>query len=404
MKSKRICELNFEELTIQMPRFGRRAKKSKKRLRNWSAPQYVQSIPRVNAFPLTVARRASYEQQWRFHNGPATNGVAPTQVLRLNLNSIFSHPYQYENGLNMSPAPGVNTISSYAQIAPLNSQLPRPFPNVQGISSPAAIAAFPHHPAGIFDQPTSPGNLYQKYCVIGTKITLVFVPDAPDLTGQPNQTTNTTDPDYPAATMAPAANQCAPSMIGVNYQYNGYGADWITQSTKWEDLKDRPQTKAVRVEGNYGLGGDKVENNKTGKQAAMVCSFTPRQAYTYDSINDAEELWGQTGKGTVPGFTADGIPAQSLITQPDKLATASIFLTQLFPHPNHGAVSGVLQLKVEKTIVFKDPFVSTDNAIPAQADAQANQAAGGTVLPQSTLWRAGSTLGAAASMAATFIS
>jgi len=384
-----------------MPRFGRRAKKSKKRIRSWAAPQYVQSIPRVNAFPLTVARRATYEQQWRFHNGPGTNGAAPTQVLRLNLNSIFSHPYQYENGLNIAPAPGATQISSYVQIAPLSGPLPRPFPNVQGISSPAAVEAFPDHPDGIFDHATSPGNLYQKYCVIGTKLTLVFVPDAPDLTGQPNQTTNTVDPPYPAATMDANANQCTPSMLGVNYQYNGYGADWINQSTKWQDMKDRPQMKCVRVEGNYGLGGDKVENNKTGKQAAMVCNFTPRQAYTYDSIHDAEELWGQTGKGTVPGFSADGTPAQALITQPDKLATASIFLTQLFPHPNHGAVSGILQLRVEKTIVFKDPFVSNTVAGPAQGDAHMNTDGGaaGNFLPQSTLFRAGSTLGAAAGMA-----
>jgi len=390
-------------------RFGRRSKKSKRRIRSWQAPQYVQSIPRVNSFPLTVARRATYEQQWRFNNGPGTNGASPTQVLRLNLNSLFSHPYGYENGLNIPlapPAAGAQPpypLGSYVQIAPLADHLPRPFPNQQGIPSPAAMEAFPHHPEGIFDQPTSPGNLYQKYCVIGTKITFVYIPDAPDLTGQPNQTANTADPDYPAATMGDNANQCSPSMLGVNFQYNGYGADWVTNGTKWQDLKDRPLTRAIRVEGNYGLGGDRVENNKTGKQAAMTVTFTPRQAYTYDSIHDAEELWGQTGKGIVPGFNAEGTaPTDALITQPEKLATASIFLTQLFPHRDHGAVSGILQLKVEKTIVFRDPYVSNTVAKAAQQNAQANQAAGGAggnVLPQSTMIKGGSVIGAGLSMA-----
>lgn len=388
-----------------MPRFGRRAKKSKRSARRFRASQFVQSIPRVNAFPLVVARRASYEQQWRIHNGPGANGAAPTQVLRLNLNSLFSHPDGYENGLNIPSAPGAADISSYAQVAPLAGTLPRAFPDSQAMAFPVLVGELPHHPAGIFENPSSPGNLYQKYCVIGCKITLVYVPNAPDLTGTPNAATAGA---YPVATMQPNANQCAASMIGVNYQYNGYGADWITHSTKWEDMKDRPQLKAMRVEGNYALANDHVETTKSVKQAAMTCTFTPRQAFTYDTINDAEGLWGQTGRGMQIPKGTYGPPTQALLTQPEDLATASIFITQLFPHPNHGAVSGTLQIKVEKTIVFKEPYVNTDIAEQAQADAGANQAdgpAGGgesDYLPQSTLWRAGSTIGAAASMAASF--
>jgi len=58
-------------------------------------------------------------------------------------------------------------------------------------------------------------------------------------------------------------------------------------------------------------------------------------------------------------------------------------------------------MKVEKTIVFKDPYVSNNNADNAQQDAPMNTDGGeaGGILPQSTMWRAGSTLGAGLGMA-----
>lgn len=391
-----------------MPRFGKRKRKSKKNIRKWAAPQLVQSIPRVNAFPLQIARRATYEQQWRIHNGPGTaTSVGPTQVLRLNLNSLFSHPYGYENQFTLSTA---GAVTSYAQIAPLSATFPRPFPNQQGISKPVVMNEFPHHPAGIFDNDTSPGNLYQKYCVIGTKVTVVYIPQAPDRTGSSNLANGEGSPPIttPSAMLDPQANQSAPSMVGVNISYNGHGADWITPDTHWQDIKDRPQVKAVRVQGNYASAHDGVENRKTSKQAAFSFTFTPRQGFSYDSIQDAESLWGQTGLGSKNnwgnGNTPSG-PVSHLITQPEDLATASIFLTQLFPTPGFACVSGTLQLKVEKTILFKEPYVSNEAADDAQNGAPMNTDGGaaGNHIPQSALWRAGSTLGAVGGMAASLM-
>jgi hypothetical protein len=67
-----------------------------------------------------------------------------------------------------------------------------------------------------------------------------------------------------------------------------------------------------------------------------------------------------------------------------------------------------MQMRIEKTILFKDPYVLTSLSAEAQANAPGMDIGGdaggpaGNYLPQSTLFRAGSTLGAAASMAASF--
>lgn len=391
-----------------MPKRRGRTSRRRRQVRNYASRSVVPSIPRLNSFPLSIARSAVHECQWRIHNGPDASGAQFNQFLRVSLNSLFHYPTGYLQNLDNGSGASGTGINMYAQHAPLDQPYPTAIPNAYQWTTPTTVSAMPAHMPGLFDNPTSPGKLYQKYCVIGCKITVVFLPQRPDKQGELNPD-SATPPVTHTAAMEVGADTTTPSMFYVNYQNTPQGGQ-MDKHNKWDEIKDRPRMKAVRVEGNYAGpsgGGDQIIVNKKGKQARLECTYSPRTAFTYDTILDAERLWGNTGTGVEPGTSDSSLIIQAKQSQPIDHSIAAIGIVPLFPAPGTAAVSGILQMRIEKTILFKDPFVTTASAQDAQANApgmetggDAGGPAGGNYIPQSALYRAGSTLGAAFGMAA----
>ena len=382
-------------------------RRRRRQIKNYASRTTVPSIPRLNSFPNSIARKSYHECQWRFHNGPdietgGGTGSQFNQFLRVSLNSLFHYPTGYLDGLQKTASGSDPSIIMYGQHAPMSDQYPSPTPNNYQWPMPATASAMPAHMPGLFDNPTSPGNLYQKYCVIGCKITLVYIPQRPDKTGKTNKDVSGSQH---TAGLQPGADTCNPTMFYVNYQNSPQGGQ-ISQDNTWDEIKERPRSKAVRVEGNYA--GEQLQVNKTGKQARMDITYSPRTAFTYDTILDAERLWGNTGTGIQPATADQSLIIAAKQSIPEDHSCAAIGIVPMFPAPGYSSVSGIMQMRIEKTILFKDPYVLTSLSAEAQANAPGMDIGGdaggpaGNYLPQSTLFRAGSTLGAAASMAASF--
>ncbi|AXQ65527.1 MAG: hypothetical protein [Circular genetic element sp.] len=252
----------------------------------------VELLRPVTLKPKSQIKKLVYYNMAEIRNH-LISGVQNSQFMTLYLNSLW--PLQTD----VYARQGSNTWNWNTDFI----SHPNSSPVISGTSFP-----------GLFEGPHQIGNQYQNYTVIGTKITLTATP-----------TTGGDDS----------------SMSGL-FSVVQTQANTLSNSSTINDLYNLPYVQIRKIEGgsvNAGLTGNT-------KSASIVMKYSPKRYNNIKDLRDNSQFQGHVSLGGATG------------THPAEIDRISFGITNLVVNPvtNKECVPIVLQLKIEQTVLFTEPF------------------------------------------------
>ena len=292
-----VRKFNKKKFNKKKGRAMRRGYNSKAKYPGYVNSGKVGVIMPITLKPKQMVRKVVYNNLIAVRNQVA--GTAPStsvtpQFMVMNLNS----PWLINSLINV--APGSSTWVPNRDLLTFTNG-----------SNPTSGTYYP----GVFDLTNSPGNTYRQQCVIGSKVTLTYTP-----------VENATDPDsQPTAFFGAICT--GPS-------------GWTSANININKIYDAPYSKVSKI---IGFGNGTSGNvNKVSKAGFLQFKYSPKKFNMVKDIQDTKSLWSGVASGSG--------------THPSEIDRLVVGITPLIIGDDTRAlVSGVLQIRVESTMLFAEP-------------------------------------------------
>lgn len=388
-----------------MPRkYGQRVYKRKRsRHAGWAVQRaQIQSIPRLTFKPMSIIRTSDYRCTFRVNLGAVWQGYPAGQLPTysgedrnwygtININSIFpwfksgltpaqsldSANFDPHNGMYCGLDNGLPGGGGKADAVINNTIFEGPVPKAcpaSGLSYSQMIATdpdgnFTNQPTsapGLFENDDSPGYQYSEIGVLGSKLTLKFVP-------LPSQT-DIRDQAHIDAKTAVASHDTEPAELYcfLHTQSAQPALDTLcSKDSKWlgtgingePPLANLPYIRSRVISGNVSSQGAGLANNystnKQGNAAVLSYKYGASTVHQCD-VMDEDKFWTRTDQSN--GFA-----------NPAELDHLTFGIRRHLSGPPRGrcAPSGFVELRLEQIIMLRKPVSTRTQHMAQQAHAQA---------------------------------
>lgn len=389
-------------------RYGQSVFKRKRgRHSGWAVQRAnIQSIPRLTFKPMSIVRTSDYRCTFRVNLGACANYPSPKPTYdgqdfnwfgTLNINSIFpwmrngyTDAQAFDPTFAFDPNNGMYHVEHGSSGAPflVNNTSFEGAPPVAcppgGLSYTQMTARDPtsgnllYQPTvapGLFTNEDDVGYQYAEIAVLGSKLTLKFVP-------LPSQVDNRSA-ERAATQSAVVGHDTEPGeLYCFLHTQSAQGAiDALCNKTsRWQDLKDLPYMRARSISSNVssqGGPGDQYNytTNKQGNAAVLQYKYGASTVHQTDVL-DQDDFWTHTD--ATNGFK-----------NPAELDHLTFGIRRHLTGPSRArcAPSGFIELRLEQIIMLRKPMSTRTIALAQQPG---NLGAGGAapgpgVFPQSMM-------------------
>jgi len=421
-----------------MPGYGRPYKRRKRKRNGWATQRAtMQSIPRLTFKPMQLMRRSMLELTAKisFASGMAA-GLAGTRKngiwwYTLNTNSIFPiHRQGNLNDLNdgteqwtpTATVPAtqiVKTVWENSPSMPASTNSPRILPSdgatLAQMRARPRPATYPTVAPGLFEEDSSPGYQYAEIAVVGTKVTAHWVPLVSDLDNQaldqPANAANGYETEESRLFMFPQTQQSGQPYFpppGDNTANALIDADsaWANELETIPYIKSRTISGFTAQNKFTGQGVGNATANKLGNGAVLTYAVSPAAIHGVRNISDEKALWS---RNTLPLLgTVD-----KRFQHPAERNYLTIGICKSLKNIDKRCPpSGKLTLRIEQTLLMREPMATRTIEVRAEGAGAGQPAAGpaagsnpgGSFFPGNpySAGRIGANLAAAAALAANF--
>lgn len=354
----------------------RRRRKTVKRTARYTSRSRARNVGRYTSIirPITLKpkfqlKRLQYYNTAQINMGLGQSG-SQASIIQSNVPIFFkmrlNSPYvvQSMDGLNVPVAAGGPDFTQYTGSTYWNKPV-NTHANADDIDVGAAYEGW----AG----PGSPAYGYSQYCVLGTKVTVSYTPIG---------NTSTSHASRGAAPTAFFGFIETNTSDGIRQMPRNAGSQPPSQI---EDIYKKPYCKVRKILPTKIVGGSagNISYAGGGTSSSMTFTYSPKRMNGIKDIADNQSLWGAvnyTGNTTTP-----------LVNHPNEGDYITIGFMPLMddrgsqaPQSSGDPIpmqSGMLQIKMETVIAFREPITGTSpNAAGNVALAAGGDAGGGDII------------------------
>lgn len=421
-----------------MPGYGQPYKRRKRKRNGWATQRAtMQSIPRLTFKPMQLMRRSMLELTCKisFANGMAA-GLAGTRKngiwwYTINTNSIFpihragnyndpnDGTLQYTPTATVPATEIVRTEWEASPAMPALTNSPRILPQdgqtLAQMRARPRPATYPTVAPGLFEEDSSPGYQYAEIAVVGTKVTAHWIPLVSDLDNQaldqPANAANGYETEESRLFMFPQTQQPGePYYPGTSTANALIGPDsaWANELETIPYVKSRTITGFTAANKYTGQGIGNATATKLGNGAVLTYAVNPAALHGVRNISDEKSLWSRNTL-SLP----DSGSTAAKFQHPVEKNYLTIGICKSLKNTNRRCPpSGKLTLRIEQTLLMREPMSTRTIDVRAQGMGPGQPAAGpaagadpgGSFFPGNAFsaGRIGANVAAAAALAANF--